>query len=351
MKTENTGTTGTMRADTVRLWPGVMLGLLLAGIAFALSFDALRVVFAQSGTNPVLSWGGPLCVDGTILLSTWATWGFKKGGIRGQAYPWAGFCLFSLLSIAGNILHAWLAGGGNLPQWAAMAVMAVPPCALMYSTHLIVIIAGDWHDKHAPAAISTASDPGAGAEPHGQSGERQTPAPGATNDSGTAPPAFPTPPARSLADIPAPRHPDATLWRNTPPVPAPPANRDDPDTETDGRPEANETCPPRTATIQTDAAAGGETEATGPIEEIPSGPAPAGGKDGLGDATGHETDIDRAVDGGPDEDQTWLDWARRLKDAGQRPTAPRAYRDGVASSVSTAKRHLARLRAAHPGEF
>lgn len=61
MKTENTGTTGTMRADTVRLWPGVMLGLLLAGIAFALSFDALRVVFAQSGTNPVLSWGGP-CV-------------------------------------------------------------------------------------------------------------------------------------------------------------------------------------------------------------------------------------------------------------------------------------------------
>ena len=156
MKTENTGTTGTMRADTVRLWPGVMLGLLLAGIAFALSFDALRVVFAQSGTNPVLSWGGPLCVDGTILLSTWATWGFKKGGIRGQAYPWAGFCLFSLLSIAGNILHAWLAGGGNLPQWAAMAVMAVPPCALMYSTHLIVIIAGDWHDKHAPAAISTA---------------------------------------------------------------------------------------------------------------------------------------------------------------------------------------------------
>ena len=35
METENTGTTGTMRADTVRLWPGVMLGLLLAGIAFA----------------------------------------------------------------------------------------------------------------------------------------------------------------------------------------------------------------------------------------------------------------------------------------------------------------------------
>ena len=78
METENTGTTGTMRADTVRLWPGVMLGLLLAGIAFALSFDALRVVFAQSGTNPVLSWGGPLCVDGTILLSTWAPGASRK---------------------------------------------------------------------------------------------------------------------------------------------------------------------------------------------------------------------------------------------------------------------------------
>lgn len=67
-----------------------------------LSFDALRLVFVACGINPYLSWGGPVCVDGTILLCTWATWGFKKGHIRGSAYPWVGLVLFSSFSIAGN---------------------------------------------------------------------------------------------------------------------------------------------------------------------------------------------------------------------------------------------------------
>ena len=101
----------------------------------------------SSGINPLLSWGGPLCVDGTILLCTWATWGFRKGHIRGRWYPWAGLVLFSLFSVTGNALHAWLNAGGMLPTWGAPAIMSIPPIALLYSTHLIVIIAGDRQDK------------------------------------------------------------------------------------------------------------------------------------------------------------------------------------------------------------
>mgnify|MGYP000732872698 CR=1 FL=1 len=102
-----------------------LLGVMIAVIAFVLSFDALRLVFVSSGINPLLSWGGPLCVDGTILLCTWATWGFKKGHIRGSAYPWVGLVLFSSFSIAGNALHAMLNTGFHLPAWVPPVIMSI----------------------------------------------------------------------------------------------------------------------------------------------------------------------------------------------------------------------------------
>ena len=141
----------------VRMWPGVAAGVVIGLIAFVLSFDALRLVFVACGINPYLSWGGPVCVDGTILLCTWATWGFKKGHIRGAAYPWVGLVIFSLFSIAGNALHALLANGWRMPAWVSPAIMSIPPVALLYATHLIVIIAGDRLDK-----INTILDPDAG---------------------------------------------------------------------------------------------------------------------------------------------------------------------------------------------
>lgn len=142
---------GNTRPETdrtsVRMWPGITAGLVIGLIAFILSFDALRLVFVSCGINPYLSWGGPVCVDGTILLCTWATWGFKKGHIRGGWYPWAGLVLFSGCSIGGNALHALINNGLELPAWAPATIMSIPPVAMLYATHLIVIIAGDRLDK------------------------------------------------------------------------------------------------------------------------------------------------------------------------------------------------------------
>lgn len=155
--------------ESVSMLPGVTVGVMIAVIAFVLSFDALRLVFVSSGINPLLSWGGPLCVDGTILLCTWATWGFRKGHIRGRWYPWAGLVLFSLFSVTGNALHAWLNAGGMLPTWGAPAIMSIPPIALLYSTHLIVIIAGDRQDKLA-RTTGKAAGPGGNRRESGKEG-------------------------------------------------------------------------------------------------------------------------------------------------------------------------------------
>ena len=54
--------------SSVKMWPGITAGIIIGLIAFVLSFDALRLVFVSCGINPWLSWGGPVCVDGTILL-------------------------------------------------------------------------------------------------------------------------------------------------------------------------------------------------------------------------------------------------------------------------------------------
>lgn len=178
----------------VRMWPGVAAGVVIGLIAFVLSFDALRLVFVACGINPYLSWGGPVCVDGTILLCTWATWGFKKGHIRGAAYPWVGLVIFSLFSIAGNALHALLANGWRMPAWVSPAIMSIPPVALLYATHLIVIIAGDRLDK-----INTILDPDAG------NGAKDTePEPAAAPTAKTAPRTARTAPAPMPAAMPEP---------------------------------------------------------------------------------------------------------------------------------------------------
>ena len=145
--------------DTVTMTPGLIIGTLIGIVAFLLSFDALRLLFQACGTDPRLAWGGPVCVDGTIILTAWAAWGWRKAHLRHSWYPWAGFCLFTVCSILGNALNAYLTAGGLLPVWADVTVMSLPPVALAYSTHLVMIIAGDRHDRNTPATGEETAGP------------------------------------------------------------------------------------------------------------------------------------------------------------------------------------------------
>lgn len=366
--------------ESVSMLPGVTVGVMIAVIAFVLSFDALRLVFVSSGINPLLSWGGPLCVDGTILLCTWATWGFRKGHIRGRWYPWAGLVLFSLFSVTGNALHAWLNAGGMLPTWGAPAIMSIPPIALLYSTHLIVIIAGDRQDKLA-RTIGKAAGPDDGhAGPAAATPETAGTEPVRTEN----PRAIPTPtagPEPGKATEPAPADPlDRYLF--DPPAPA----EADEGREGKGDPEdipfdQDLSWPSVTSATTTSAR---PTESTihmvrmgrkpemdpkgqpGPEAGGHAGhaePEPAESHEGAMSGPDRSSDTGSAHDAGPkageparkatagfDPDE-WLAWADRLKANGETVTSTRAVADGLASSTTTAKRRLHTLRREHPGRF
>ena len=366
--------------ESVSMLPGVTVGVMIAVIAFVLSFDALRLVFVSSGINPLLSWGGPLCVDGTILLCTWATWGFRKGHIRGRWYPWAGLVLFSLFSVTGNALHAWLNAGGMLPTWGAPAIMSIPPIALLYSTHLIVIIAGDRQDKLA-RTIGKAAGPDDGhAGPAAATPETAGTEPVRTEN----PRAIPTPtagPEPGKATEPAPADPlDRYLF--DPPAPA----EADEGREGKGDPEdipfdQDLSWPSVTSATTTSAR---PTESTihmvrmgrkpemdpkgqpGPEAGGHAGhaePEPAESHEGAMSGPDRSSDTGSAHDAGPKAGEParkatagfdpaeWLAWADRLKANGETVTSTRAVADGLAPSTTTAKRRLHTLRREHPGRF
>ena len=406
MNDTNSNTRPETGRTSVRMWPGITAGLVIGLIAFILSFDALRLVFVSCGINPYLSWGGPVCVDGTILLCTWATWGFKKGHIRGGWYPWAGLVLFSGCSIGGNALHALINNGLELPAWAPATIMSIPPVAMLYATHLIVIIAGDRLDKVNALIGRTLDDTETKTptEPMTASTAEPLTAPA----SAPATPAYETvPPAYEPATVEKPNLRDFAWSAPTP------ADLAIDDTEADASPkavEANATADASTTEkpaldIQADPRTMPEAEHTPTMTE-PAAPEPqdepepesvsvepepesegtAGNIDGPDTVTvepsaetTREGEADptqgKAADG-TDGERTgerepeplpaplaalsrneardaakWLAWADRMHEQGLPLNWQTAQDAGIVSSTSTAKRRLRVYRQAYPDRF
>lgn len=397
MNDTNSNTRPETDRTSVRMWPGITAGLVIGLIAFILSFDALRLVFVSCGINPYLSWGGPVCVDGTILLCTWATWGFKKGHIRGGWYPWAGLVLFSGCSIGGNALHALINNGLELPAWAPATIMSIPPVAMLYATHLIVIIAGDRLDKVNALTSRTLDD--TETKTPTESMTASTAEPLTAPSSAPVPPAYETvPPAYEPATVEKPNLRDFAWSAPTP------ADLAIDDTEADASPkavEANATADASTTEnpaldIQADPRTMPETEHTPTMTE-PAAPEPqdepepeseetAGNIDGPDTITvepsaetTREGEADptqgKAADG-TDGERTgerepeplpaplaalsrneardaakWLAWADRMHERGLPLNWQTAQDAGIVSSTSTAKRRLRVYRQAYPDRF
>ena len=375
--------------SSVKMWPGITAGIIIGLIAFVLSFDALRLVFVSCGINPWLSWGGPVCVDGTILLCTWATWGFKKGHIRGSAYPWVGLVLFSGFSIAGNALHAMINTGFRLPSWVPPVIMSIPPVALLYATHLIVIIAGDRLDK-----INTFS-PAIDAARVPEAAPRETRVPVEPVKAQPVQPAPVPMPAPAVETKPEPETepmiPDLFDFQTIVP-----------DMEDDADPKAEEAEAPvadaSTPTITTSDSNVPQpvmeshvtiptlVEASTVTPDIPKETTPEPEAEPVEDTTPSETPVtaveteeekepkaeqteteagnepatDDAVKTKPKktrrnkagaDDEEWLAWLDEFKAQNETPTSAKAVEAGLASSSSTAKRYLARIRKEHPERF
>lgn len=135
-----------------RMWPGVTVAVVLALLAFIISFDALRAVGLACGINASLAWMFPIIIDGSTLAFTWAAWAFKTRRM-GTLYPWLMLVLFSVISLIGNALHAHpvMVNGMLLPDWVPPVIMTVPPVALLATTHMIVLAAGRTFDRQAMA--------------------------------------------------------------------------------------------------------------------------------------------------------------------------------------------------------
>lgn len=372
--------------SSVKMWPGITAGIIIGLIAFVLSFDALRLVFVSCGINPWLSWGGPVCVDGTILLCTWATWGFKKGHIRGSAYPWVGLVLFSGFSIAGNALHAMINTGFRLPSWVPPVIMSIPPVALLYATHLIVIIAGDRLDK-----INTATDatrvPEAAprearvpVEPVKAQPVQPAPVPMPTPVAETKPAAETKPmipdlfdfqtivpdmeddadPKAEEAEAPVADASTPTITTSDSNVPQPvmeshvtiptlvAVSTVTPDLPTETTPEPEEEPVEDTTPSEMPVTAVGTEEEKEPTDAQTE--TEAGNEPATDDAVKTKPKKTRRNKAGAD-DEEWLAWLDEFKAQNETPTSTKAVEAGLASSSSTAKRYLARIRKEHPERF
>lgn len=102
----------------------------VGGLAFALSFSALSDLAEHSGVTPGQAWMVPLVIDGGIIVATAATVALNRHGW----YAWTLLILSSMVSVAGNVLHAQPHGP------VAMFIAAVPPLWLLAATHMTVVL-------------------------------------------------------------------------------------------------------------------------------------------------------------------------------------------------------------------
>lgn len=123
--------------------------VLIAGLAFWLSFTALTNLAQRSGVAQRQAWAWPLIVDGLIVVATVAVVALDRH--RAAWYPWLLLMAGTLVSVTANALHATVAADPSVPGPLAGCVAAVPPLVLLASTHLTVVLV---RSHRAPGAVS-----------------------------------------------------------------------------------------------------------------------------------------------------------------------------------------------------
>jgi len=134
---------------------GIAGTVFIAGLAFWLSFTALRHLAIRAGIAEQQAWAWPLIVDGIIVVATVAVVALRQR--KGQKYSWLLLISGALVSVTANAIQAAMPAGMALPAPLAAAVSAVPPIVLLAITHLTVVLARheDQTTEHEPEPSST----------------------------------------------------------------------------------------------------------------------------------------------------------------------------------------------------
>ncbi|AGT14285.1 excisionase [Mycobacterium phage Adzzy] len=135
------------RIDRDKVAPGVATAgtVAVGGLAFALSFTALSELAAANGVAQAET--VPLVVDGLTLVATVATVALKQN----SWYAWSLLILSTVVSVAGNMAHAYPHG------LIAMVIAAIPPLWLLASTHLTVMLVNQ-RGKETPDPLHVVED-------------------------------------------------------------------------------------------------------------------------------------------------------------------------------------------------
>jgi hypothetical protein len=107
-----------------------LLVTFLAAAAFWLSFAALRDLAIEQGVAPGVAWLYPAIIDGAIIVFSLSVVQVSLAGERPR-YPWVLVGLFTVLSVALNMVHA-------TTEALAKLMAAIPPVALFLSFELLM---------------------------------------------------------------------------------------------------------------------------------------------------------------------------------------------------------------------
>ncbi|WP_327150034.1 DUF2637 domain-containing protein [Nocardia sp. NBC_01329] len=119
-------------------WSAALIILGVGAAAFRLSFSTLKDLAKLAGMPVADAWLFPLIVDGTILLATFGV--LVCANHKAERRFFLGVLVVgSLVSIAGNSVHAVVASDSPL-GWAAALVAAVAPISLLVDTHGLALL-------------------------------------------------------------------------------------------------------------------------------------------------------------------------------------------------------------------
>ncbi|MEV0105712.1 DUF2637 domain-containing protein [Nocardia sp. NPDC050799] len=190
-------------------WSAALIIVGVGAAAFRLSFSTLQDLARISGMPAADAWLFPLIVDGTILLATFGV--LVCANHKAERRFFLGVLIVgSLVSVAGNSVHAVVATDSPLGLFAAL-VAAVAPISLLVDTHGLALLfrvsttEPEPEPGPAPAALPAESspDPVTDSVPEPEPEPVAPPAPVPAPAPAPAPPApvAPLPPVRSSRPV------------------------------------------------------------------------------------------------------------------------------------------------------
>lgn len=120
----------------------------VGALAMWLSFTSLSDLAVRYGVPEVQAFAFPLVVDGLVIVATVAAAALK--GRAASAYAWALLILGTIVSVAGNAVHANTVVGNPV----AVGISVIPPVFLLVVTHLTILLARQEWAKGADSPVS-----------------------------------------------------------------------------------------------------------------------------------------------------------------------------------------------------